>query len=182
MRAGGSGGAARGRSRAAPRAAAGGAAGTGGTGGASASAGTACLDPGEGCDDGNRIAGDGCSVICQIEAGWSCPASPSVCTLTAICGDGMPRVERGVRRRQHDGRRRLRRRTASSVDPGYECRVPGRRCVPACGDGMKIGAEQCDDGNTAGGDGCSRDLPDRAGRVVHGHAQRLQGRPSAATA
>src|SRR5262252_619742 len=39
-----------------------------------------------------------------------------------------------------------------TVDPGYECRVPGRPCVPACGDGMKIGGEACDDGNTANDD------------------------------
>src|SRR5215471_1312037 len=29
-------------------------------------------DPGEQCDDGNKNAGDGCSAICQIPAGWSC--------------------------------------------------------------------------------------------------------------
>ena len=63
-----------------------------------------------------------------------------------------------------------------TVETGYECRVPGRRCVPACGDGRIIGMEQCDDvQRTANGDGCSADLPDRAGRELHGHAQRLQG-------
>jgi fibro-slime domain-containing protein len=41
------------------------------------------------------------------------------------------------------------------IDSGYECRVPGRKCVPACGDGVRIGTEACDDGNTMPGDGCS---------------------------
>jgi cysteine-rich repeat protein len=31
----------------------------------------------------------------------------------------------------------------------------GDTCNPICGDRITIGVEQCDDGNTAGGDGCS---------------------------
>ena len=42
-----------------------------------------------------------------------------------------------------------------TVESGYECRVPGRKCVPACGDNMIVGGEQCDDANTMNGDGCS---------------------------
>src|SRR5436190_5082624 len=38
-------------------------------------------DPGEQCDDGNKTAGDGCSVICQIPAGWSCTGWPSHCNM-----------------------------------------------------------------------------------------------------
>jgi fibro-slime domain-containing protein len=30
-------------------------------------------------------------------------------------------------------------------------------CTPICGDGIEVGAEQCDDGNTVDGDGCSSD-------------------------
>lgn len=34
------------------------------------------IDPGEACDDGNTLAGDGCSANCQyIEAGFVCPSS-----------------------------------------------------------------------------------------------------------
>jgi proprotein convertase subtilisin/kexin type 5 len=33
------------------------------------------------CDDGNRLNGDGCSSVCTIEAGWSCPSN--LCTLLA---------------------------------------------------------------------------------------------------
>ncbi len=41
----------------------------------------------ETCDDGNAVAGDGCSAICQIEAGYACPTAGSACR-TVSCGDG----------------------------------------------------------------------------------------------
>ncbi len=37
-------------------------------------------DAGESCDDTNARAGDGCSNACQVETGWSCTGTPSVCT------------------------------------------------------------------------------------------------------
>jgi cysteine-rich repeat protein len=39
----------------------------------------------EACDDGNQIAGDGCSDVCTIEPGHVCAGSPSIC---GRCGDG----------------------------------------------------------------------------------------------
>jgi fibro-slime domain-containing protein len=42
-----------------------------------------------------------------------------------------------------------------SVEPGWQCRVPGKPCTPACGDGVITAGEKCDDGNTDNGDGCS---------------------------
>src|SRR5690606_9193621 len=42
---------------------------------------------GEACDDGNLIDGDGCSSTCEVEAGFACEGSPSVCVTT--CGDGI---------------------------------------------------------------------------------------------
>ncbi len=128
--------------------------GAGGTGGAAALCGNGALDPGESCDDQNRIAGDGCSAICQIPAGWNCIGVPSVCTLTALCGDGVLAASEACDDRNTtagDGCAA----DCTSVGAGYLCPAPGRRCVPLCGDGMKIGAEQCDDGNAVGGDGCS---------------------------
>jgi cysteine-rich repeat protein len=41
--------------------------------------GNGVLDQGEQCDDGNKNAGDGCSAICQIPAGWTCPAPGMPC-------------------------------------------------------------------------------------------------------
>lgn len=34
----------------------------------------------EQCDDGNKVANDGCSATCVREAGYTCTGSPSVCT------------------------------------------------------------------------------------------------------
>jgi cysteine-rich repeat protein len=70
-------------------------------------------ETGEGCDDGNAIAGDGCGPTCQLE--------PSVT------------------------------RTADPTYPGQYIPVVN----VTCGDGLKVGSEGCDDGNTTSGDGCS---------------------------
>jgi len=46
------------------------------------------MNVGETCDDGARVNGDGCSRLCQREAGFMCGATfPTTCA--AICGDGM---------------------------------------------------------------------------------------------
>lgn len=39
--------------------------------------------PYEGCDDGNKYNGDGCSSTCQVEAFSSCSGAPSVCYYTS---------------------------------------------------------------------------------------------------
>ena len=76
----------------------------------------------EQCDDGNLVPYDGCSPTCTIEpkcAGGTC---------TAVCGDGLKFPQRGVRRRQHDRRRRLQRRRAQ-LETGWTVhrRRPGAR-------------------------------------------------------
>ena len=42
------------------------------------------MTSGEACDDGGTAAGDGCNEVCQIEAGWTCSGTPSVCLATAV--------------------------------------------------------------------------------------------------
>jgi uncharacterized delta-60 repeat protein len=42
--------------------------------------GNAIVEPGEACDDGDLMAGDGCSATCTVEPDWTCGGSPSVCT------------------------------------------------------------------------------------------------------
>ncbi|WP_236517267.1 DUF4215 domain-containing protein [Sandaracinus amylolyticus] len=37
----------------------------------------------ETCDDGNTVAGDGCSSTCQYESGYACAGEPSACVLGA---------------------------------------------------------------------------------------------------
>ena len=44
----------------------------------------------------------------------------------------------------------------------------GSACVTQCGDGVKAGAEQCDDGNTKDGDGCSGQCKAESGCIDTG--------------
>ncbi len=109
---------------------------------------------GEFCDDGNKDAGDGCSTACGIEDGWSCPPTGGACSNTAACGDGKLRAAEACddgNNTDGDGCSA----DCSAVTPGWQCRVPGKKCVPLCGDGVITGSENCDDGNAVSGDGCS---------------------------
>ena len=120
------------------------------------------LDPGEQCDDGvppakktgaNAI-DDGCNALCQIEANYVCSTPGQPCQNLAICGNGILTSNETC----DDGN------TASgdgcsgdcqTVEPGWECREPGKPCSPICGDGKVELCKKCDDGNTLNGDGCS---------------------------
>ena len=90
--------------------------------------------PGERCDDGARVDGDGCSALCQVEDGFVCRGdAPDVC---------WPRCEAD----------------ADCAALGTVCL--DRACVPRpafCGDGNLDAGEDCDDGNSVGRDGCSAD-------------------------
>ncbi len=108
----------------------------------------------EECDDGNLVAGDGCSSNCTIELGACCgqclnstsnvtvPGS-SQCTdgVTArACGEvilGCNESETARLTFTLDG-------TCSEAS-----------CNDLCGNGMLDPGEECDDGNLIGGDGCS---------------------------
>jgi fibro-slime domain-containing protein len=46
----------------------------------------AAAEPGEGCDDGNTVAGDGCGPTCQLEPAVTVGPSPVV---AVTCGDGL---------------------------------------------------------------------------------------------
>ncbi len=76
------------------------------------------VEPGETCDDGNTIPGDGCSAICQIEPGYTCPTAGKPCISTVDAGlrRRKDRGHRAVRRRQHHRRRRL--LAGCQVEPG----------------------------------------------------------------
>ncbi len=109
---------------------------------------------GEACDDGNTVSGDGCNKLCQLEANYLCETPGQPCTNLAVCGNGYLTSDETC----DDGNTKDRDGCSAdcqTVEPGYQCRVPGKRCTPLCGDGKVIGSEACDDGNSDSGDGCS---------------------------
>jgi fibro-slime domain-containing protein len=135
-----------------------GAAGTGGTGGDDSNP-AFCGDGlinrgGEVCDDGNAESSDGCTATCQLEAGYACPTPGLRCVSTVRCGDGRvggtetcdDTTQTPVSGDGCDDHCRL--------EAGYVCPVPGAACRPICGDGMTLGRERCDYGDTTPGDGC----------------------------
>ena len=116
--------------------------------------GNGVLDVGEKCDDHNIMGGDGCTPLCQIENGWTCPNVGKACLRTAVCGDGLLAPTEGCddsNTGSGDGCAA----NCSAVEVGWRCPVPGKPCLPICGDGVIEGRESCDDSNTSNGDGCS---------------------------
>ena len=91
--------------------------------------GNGVTEAGEECDDGNTDDTDACLTTCRA----------------ATCGDGV--VHAGVE--QCDAG------AANGDGPNAPCRSDCRR--PGCGDGFvdSLAGEQCDDGNSLAGDGCS---------------------------
>jgi cysteine-rich repeat protein len=105
----------------------------------------------EGCDDGAKVATDGCSATCTVETGWQCAGVPSSCA--AICGDGQAL---GAETCDDDNQ------TAGDgcnatcqIEDGWDCMNRPSGCAAVCGDGKALGDEGCDDGNTQDGDGCT---------------------------
>ncbi|HEY0986095.1 MAG TPA: DUF4215 domain-containing protein, partial [Kofleriaceae bacterium] len=113
------------------------------------------MDPGEACDDGNSINGDGCD---------------NNCTRTA-CGNGVMTVGEGCddgNRSNGDGCDNNCTRTAcgngivtagEACDDGNQTNGDGceRTCMVtpvACGNNVVDAGEACDDGNRTDGDGC----------------------------
>src|SRR5690606_14432185 len=112
-------------------------------------------DPGESCDDGNTVGGDGCSMGCQsefcgkgaVEPGEACDDGNNIggdgcsanCNSNETCGNSITEL-------------------SEACDTGGESAVCDADCTAAtCGDGTlnASAGETCDDGNTTSGDGCS---------------------------
>jgi cysteine-rich repeat protein len=126
----------------------------------------------EACDDGNVVPGDGCSGICEVEAGYLCEQPGAPCRLPR-CGDG--RIDfipgpggsgsggfggggpSGTYEGCDDGNVSPGDGcdTACQVEEGWSCWYGEEGCHPiVCGDGLADYPEQCDDGNTTPTDGC----------------------------
>jgi fibro-slime domain-containing protein len=118
---------------------------------------------GEQCDDGippaqkvgaNAVADDGCNALCQIEADYLCPTPGQPCVSQRKCGNGTLTIDETCddgNTQSGDGCSA----NCQTIEPGYQCRMPGKPCTPKCGDGVITASEACDDGNTTSGDGCS---------------------------
>jgi cysteine-rich repeat protein len=146
----------------------GGAAGEGGAGEAGAGMGGSAPDPvcgdgvvqfraGEGCDDGNADADDGCSATCEVENGYACITPGEPCSSRAECGDGFLTGKEECDDRNAESGDGCN-ADCSKTEKGWLCAAPGTACEAArCGDGLIRGFEVCDDGDSSAGDGCSED-------------------------
>ena len=136
----------------------------------------------EACDDNNTASGDGCSALCQIEAGFACTSTADVDggsgiggldTCAPICGDGK-NIPWSTLDECDDNN------TVSGdgcsadclVEAGYACSggsmTAKDTCASVCGDGLRVGAESCDDGNSLSLDGCSASCGIEAGYTCSG--------------
>lgn len=107
----------------------------------------------ETCDDGNASGGDGCSAVCQVEPGWTCPTANAPC-VASRCGDGIlagaEQCDDGIVDGAHGCS------PTCTIVPNAICPAGGGPCVPmVCGDRRVTGTEQCDDGVNDGKHGCT---------------------------
>jgi fibro-slime domain-containing protein len=122
-----------------------------------ADAGPSCgnwiIDPGEVCDDGNAVSGDGCVGTCTaIELDFACPPR-SPCVSLVKCGDGAIAGKETCD--DHNTSSGDGCDATCQAEPGWKCPAAGQKCVAAaCGDGIVAGNETCEDGNVASADGC----------------------------
>eukprot|EP00301_Raphidiophrys_heterophryoidea_P006337 c12564_g1_i3.p1 GENE.c12564_g1_i3~~c12564_g1_i3.p1 ORF type:complete len:1536 (+),score=430.03 c12564_g1_i3:367-4608(+) len=58
--------------------------------------GNGIVETNEQCDDGNTVAGDGCSGVCLLESGWRCAtAAGAASKCVTDCGDGLKLLAEG---------------------------------------------------------------------------------------
>ena len=93
----------------------------------------------EACDDNNFSNNDGCSAACEIEAGYSCTGQPSQCSPTATPTPSPTSTPEPTP-------------TPTSLCGNSNRDTSG--CSGVKGQGIVLVCEECDDGNTAAGDGC----------------------------
>ncbi len=104
------------------------------------------LEPGEQCDDGNRIPFDGCSADCLSDERCGNGVAEPALGETCDCGEDAEHQPIACD-------------TPNTDAPGGACRTT---CTLAgCGDGVRDPGELCDDGNTVAGDGCRADCAGR---------------------
>jgi cysteine-rich repeat protein len=117
------------------------------------------LGPGEECDDGNTMSGDGCDPACRVEPCYSCAGQPSVCSPLpdgSACDDGLfcngtDTCSAGL----------------CSIHTGIDPCAGGAECNNVCNEAAKgcaavAGTPCTDDGNA-----CTSDQCDGTGSCTH---------------
>lgn len=130
--------------------------------------GDSVLDPGESCDDGNNVSGDGCSATCRFEA----RCGDGRVDPGEVCDDGNNRSGDGCRSdclsNERCGNMIVDTQVGEVCDPpgvancGMDC-----RSITTCGNNRVDPGEQCDDGNTTRWDGCGPDCRVEQGVVLN---------------
>jgi cysteine-rich repeat protein len=91
--------------------------------------GNGVIENGEGCDDGNEVAGDGCDADCQIETCRVCSGAPSVCT-PAPSGTSCPGSD-ACMTKACDGNGACAVASTADCDDGHACTIDS--CDPIAG-------------------------------------------------
>ncbi len=111
------------------------------------------LDPGEQCDDGNNVSGDGCSATCR----WEHRCGDGHLDPGEVCDDGNNVSGDGCRSdclsNETCGNHIVDTEVGEVCDSTPGC-APDCRSILGCGNGHLDPGEQCDDGNTVRWDGC----------------------------
>ena len=123
------------------------------------------LGPGEQCDDGGNVDGDGCDSTCQFEAGFQCwfynqaPAG-FVEYMSSLGGTYFCGTECGddIVAGDEFCEPSITGATCQDLSDPQPCQNKG-----TCSDNFILANEACDDGNTVSGDGCNDQCQVEAG-------------------
>ncbi|MEA2752023.1 MAG: hypothetical protein QOI41_6166 [Myxococcales bacterium] len=99
--------------------------------------GNAKLEPGEGCDDGNNAAGDGCAKNCKIENGFACVESDAGTTDAGTTDDACASAVCDARDDKcgyaNGGASTCNQQNAKSVCRSGNCGASSGKCIPMSG-------------------------------------------------